>query len=318
MQSEKINDLIFKELLKRGYSLEGNTRIWNIADSKLWYLTPKQAQAYLDLEKSSEYNTAVNKFQSEELMKKNASQILKELKDETAINIVDLGCGDGKKAAELVKKFPSKIKIRYCPIDISSFMVEKAIQTFSQLNLGEIIEFQYNISDFENLENVTPLLRKGQFRRNLFLLLGNTLGNFEITDLLYAIRGSMETKDLLLVDTAVADEKITEKAELQSKNKLVEEFLIQITSQIGLKREDVEYGARFKNQRVEFFFAIKNNKKIKFQDKTINFNIGDQIIVAIAYKHNIEDLKTYFNIYFTKADILLSNDKSQAFILCQK
>ena len=32
--SLKINDLIIKELIKRGYSLEGNTRIWNIADSK--------------------------------------------------------------------------------------------------------------------------------------------------------------------------------------------------------------------------------------------------------------------------------------------
>ena len=40
----QINDLIFKELIKRGYSLEGKTRIWNIADSKLWYLTPEQAQ----------------------------------------------------------------------------------------------------------------------------------------------------------------------------------------------------------------------------------------------------------------------------------
>jgi len=40
VNNSKINDLIFKELLKRGYSLEGNTRIWNLADSKLWYLTP--------------------------------------------------------------------------------------------------------------------------------------------------------------------------------------------------------------------------------------------------------------------------------------
>ena len=51
-QSQKINDLIFRELVKRGYSLEGNTRIWNIADSKLWYLTPEQAQGFLDLEAS--------------------------------------------------------------------------------------------------------------------------------------------------------------------------------------------------------------------------------------------------------------------------
>ena len=54
--SQKINDLIFRELIKRGYSLEGNTRIWNIADSKLWYLTPEQAKAYLDLEELKEIN----------------------------------------------------------------------------------------------------------------------------------------------------------------------------------------------------------------------------------------------------------------------
>jgi hypothetical protein len=54
-KSPQINDLIFKELIKRGYSLEGNTRIWNIADSKLWYLTPDQSQAYLDLERSQRY-----------------------------------------------------------------------------------------------------------------------------------------------------------------------------------------------------------------------------------------------------------------------
>ena len=49
-----INDLIFKELIKRGYSLEGNTRVWNIADSKLWYLTPEQSEAFLDIEKGKE------------------------------------------------------------------------------------------------------------------------------------------------------------------------------------------------------------------------------------------------------------------------
>lgn len=55
----QINDLIFKELIKRGYSLEGNTRVWNIADSKLWYLTDEQAQGFLDLEKSEDYQKKI-------------------------------------------------------------------------------------------------------------------------------------------------------------------------------------------------------------------------------------------------------------------
>ena len=53
-QGEKwqVNPLILKELIKGGYSLEGNVKFWNIADSKLWYLTPEQAEAYLNMEKS--------------------------------------------------------------------------------------------------------------------------------------------------------------------------------------------------------------------------------------------------------------------------
>ena len=72
---QKINDLIFKELIKRGYSLEGNTRIWNIADSKLWYLTPKQSQAFLDLEQSTAYQKEI--IQKEiDLINKNLCEIL--------------------------------------------------------------------------------------------------------------------------------------------------------------------------------------------------------------------------------------------------
>ena len=313
-----INDLIFKELLKRGYALEGNTRVWNIADSKLWYLTPSQAQAYLDLENSGEYSKVTNQKLGEDLMVDNASELLERI-GKDPINVVDLGCGDGKKAAKLIKAFRGKIKMRYCPIDISSYMVKEAIATFSQLNLtDEIVQFQWNISDFENLENVAPLLTTGEFKKNLFLLLGNTLGNFEIHELLYEIRSAMKDGDILLVDTAVADEKVQERAQSQSKNQYVNKFLIQIPLQLGLTREDLEYGARFKNSRIEFYYTIKNDKTINFQDRTLIFNAGDQIVVAIAYKHDKDLIRSYFNMYFTEVLMKLSKDKAQAFILCKK
>lgn len=313
----QVNDLIFKELMKRGYSLEGRTRVWNIADSKLWYLTPEQAQAYLDLENSKDYNKAVNKDQGESLMTSNAQRITEKV-GKSPINIVDLGCGDGKKAANLVAAFKKKIKFRYCPIDISGYMVEKASETFSNLNAGEIVEFQYNISDFENLENITPLLSRGKFKKSLFLLLGNTLGNFEINDFLYQIRSAMRDGDLLLVDTAVADEKIVEKTQLQAKNSMVNNFLRHIPMQLGLDSSEVQYDARFKNSRVEFYYILTCDKNVVFQGKTVQFYKGDQIIVAIAYKHREEDIRTYFNMYFREAEIVLSKDKAQAFILCTK
>ena len=315
--AEKVNDLIFKELIKRGYSLEGNTRIWNIADSKLWYLTPNQSQAYLDLENSEKYIKAVEEDEGQQVIEDQAHDIIEWAKGEP-INVVDLGCGDGKKASGLIKAFEGKLEVKYCPIDISSYMVKKAIETFSKEDIAEVMEFQYNISDFENLDNVMHLLNMGKYKKSLILLLGNTLGNFEINELLYEIRSSMKGTDLLLIDTAMADEKIEDRVKAQSENEDVDNFLIQMPLQLGLEKEDLKYNTRFKNYRVEFYYIIKNDKTINHNEKEVVFNKGDQIIVAVAYKYDEKDLLSYLNLYFNSAQTTFSSDKAKVVALCKK
>ena len=156
-KTPQINDLIFKELIKRGYSLEGNTRIWNIADSKLWYLTPDQAQALLDLEDEEEYKKTVTQ-QEIDLINNNIEEILRKFKNEP-INVIDIGCGDGRKAAMFIEKFKGT-KIRYCTIDISSYMVNKAIRRVKEIStVEEVVEFQWNISDFEQIGSNSPIFK---------------------------------------------------------------------------------------------------------------------------------------------------------------
>jgi uncharacterized SAM-dependent methyltransferase len=317
----QINDLIFKELIKRGYSLEGNTRVWNIADSKLWYLTPEQAQGYLDLENDTSYQKQTGQPQAEDLIESNMKEIVEEVGNEP-INIVDLGCGDGSKAIkiiELLRMINQNIKIRYCPIDISGYMVQKAIETvLSKKNVNEIIEFQYNISDFENLENVTPLLNTGEYKKNVFLLLGNTLGNFDIHELLYEIRNAMKLDDIFLVDTAVDDNKQEERAAAYRKNKRFNDFLVNVPLQLGLDKDEVEWGTRWRSQRIEYYYTVLKQKIIRFQEKEIAFNKGDQIIIAYSYKHKKDNLLTYFNMHFKQVSLNISKDKSKALVICKK
>lgn len=313
--SQQINDLIFKELIKRGYSLEGNTRIWNIADSKLWYLKPEQSQAYLDLEGSKTYQTEI--IQKEiDLINGNIEEILSKMKGEN-LNIIDLGCGDGKKAKIFVEHLKGKVKLRYCPVDISSYMVGKAIKNVKEIDAGEIVEFQWNISDFENIENISILLRQGKFKKNLSLLLGNTLGNFEINELLYEIRSSMKGGDFLLIGNGL-DNRRPEDILKSYNTKEVNEFLIHIPLQLGLSRKDVKLGTRFANSRVELYYTIQNKKTIKFQDKEVVFNKGDQILVSVSYKYNKEDFIGFLNLYFDDVMAKVSEDGSYALALCKK
>ena len=312
----QVNDLIFKELIKRGYSLEGKTRVWNIADSKLWYLTPEQAQAFLDLEKSKDYQGDV--IQKEvDLIKANMEKLVRRIKSK-AVNIIDLGCGDGKKAVLFIQNLTKKgIKVRYCPIDISNYMVEKALEQVRKLNMSEVIECQWNISDFENLENITSLLRKEKVGCNIFLLLGNTLGNFEINELMYEIRSSMREGDVLVIGNGL-DTRKPDAILKAYNNDLLDNLLIRTLTQIGLKRDELEYSARFRNSRVEMYYTMKKDKKIEFLDKHVNLNKGDQIVVAVSYKYDKSDFKSFMKIYFDDLDIFMSRDNSYALALCRK
>jgi len=318
-EKPKINDLIFKELIKRGYSLEGNTRIWNIADSKLWYLTPEQSQGYLGLDSDDTYKRDIGTSQGEELIESFAEQIIDTIGDQP-FNIVDLGCGDGKRGAHLIevlKRLKPDLKIRYCPIDISGYMVEKAIETFKDQDV-EVLELQYNISDFDNLINVMPLLKKDGFKKNLILLLGNTLGNFEIHELLYEIETSMDKEDVFVVDMIAEDNNQVERADSYAKNKRFNEWLIHVPVQLGLSQEDVEIQARWKKPRIEVYYKIKNDKRIIFQNKELTFHEGDQLIVVVGYKYTEKELNSFLKMYFEDVSIKVSKDKTKITSLCKK
>lgn len=314
-QGQQINDLIFRELIKRGYSLEGNTRIWNIADSKLWYLTPDQAQGFLDLEASADYQQDV--IQKEiDLVNNNIEEILDKVGKDN-LNIIDLGCGDGKKAIIFTEHFKGKVKLRYCPVDISGYMVEKAMAKIRKADVGEVVDFQWNISDFENIENISLLLRQGEFKKNLMLLLGNTLGNFEINELLYEIRSSMKGGDFLLVGNGL-DNRKSEDILKAYDNKYLDKMLVKTLTQIGLEKDNLEYGARFNNSRIEMYYTIKENCEIKFLKKEVQFNKGDQIVVSTSYKYNKEDFIGFLNLYFDDVMAKVSEDGSYALALCKK
>lgn len=312
----QVNDLIFKELIKRGYSLEGKTRVWNIADSKLWYLAPEQAQAFLDLEQSKEYQRDV--IQKEiDLINGNIDEILKGVGKGTPVNIIDIGCGDGKKAVLFIEELKDKLKIRYCPIDISNYMIDKALTRIKKLKVEEVVKFQWNVSDFENLENVTPLLRNSDYKRNLLLLLGNTLGNFEINELLYTLHASMSDDDFLLIGNGL-DNRHPDEIVNSYNTKEVNNFLVKIITQIGLDEKDVEFGVRFRNSRIECYYTLLNDKKIAFQDKTVYFSKWDQIIVALSYKYSKENFKKFLGFYFDDVKMHVSADGSYALALCMK
>lgn len=310
----RVNDLIFKELLKRGYKLEGKIRVWDVADSKLWYLTPKQAQGFLDLSKTDGYkNVIINNEIS--LIVKHMEDFVYALRNRSC-NIIDLGCGDGQKASLFIEKLAARINIRYCPVDISSYMVSRAAKTIRKKKVGEVLEFKWNISDFENLDNITPLFRDSNFDTHFMMLLGNTLGNFSREDILHGIKKSMNKNDILLIGNGLINghKDWTE----EYKDNLINKWLIQIPQQLGLSKNDIVYDVRFVNSRVEELYILKNDKTVKHLGRSLNFRKGDMIIAAISYKYTESEFKKIIKKFFSDVKIYLNDNKSYALALCRR
>lgn len=317
MATKGVNGLIFKELIKRGYSLEGNTRVWNIADSKLWYLTPEQARAYLAAEDSEDYKRVMVDNEIN-LLNKTMPEIMEKLHFGEEITMVDVGCGDGKKAIVPINVLKEKHKIKYCPIDISSYMVTKAIKNISKLDsVDEIIDFHWNVSDFENLENVTELLRQGN--KELFIMfLGSTLGNFDTHDLLYAFQNSMRSGDSLLIGVSLDENRNPEKVAESYINPEADHFMSHVLIELGFKKSEIEFGARYRNGRVECFYTINVEKTIKFQEREIVFQKGDQVVVSYSNKYNQKELDRIIELYFDNYKFYTNKEKDWALILCKK
>ena len=183
--------------------------------------------------------------------------------------------------------------------------------------MPEVVEFQWNVSDFENLENISQLLRRGVFKNNLILLLGNTLGNFEINELMYEIRSSMKPGDYLLIGNGLDNRNVDEIVKSYN-NENMHKFLIRTLTQIGFDPLELEFGVRFANSRVEMYYTIKKNKVIYFQGKSIRFNKGDQIVVAVSYKYESDEFRSFMQIYFDDVNFYISDDDAYALVLCRK
>lgn len=313
----KIHPLIFRELIRRGYSLEGKTRVWNIADSKLEFITSEQAKTYLSITSSEDY-TSKEPSRESVLVHRHLAGILGRFKSDS-LNIIDLGCGNGKKAAFIINKLQGLKRVRYFPVDISSHMVETAISNVKHLKNAEIVDVSWNISDFENLQNISRLFDKSLFKHNVFLLLGNTLSNFDIHELLYEIKESMHQGDFLLLGNSLYNYRSDKEIIAPYRNNAkYESFFSYMPLQLGLSSEDIVFDVRFRNSRIEFFFTLKHNVTVTFNHKTVSFSKGDQIIAGMFYRYPQKDFLNYLSMYFDKQTNFFSDDGLYLLSLCQK
>jgi len=252
-----------------------------------------------------------------DLITKRVGDFLNTFDKDIAINIVDIGCGDGAPAYpiadELVK---DNRKFTYIPIDISTQLLKIASDNFkSKYSDIEIVPYEL---DFE-LGNFTEAIfqHKSDNSVNLLLFLGSTLGNFsDMGRILTNFRDSMGANDYLLIGMELVN---FAKIENLIPHYTVDEVVslaYMIPEQIGIDSKTSSYEVAWndKKNQIELSARMKDGLSVKIQQEDIELEKNEKILLARSVKFS----EAAFTKLVSEVDLrneLLTVNKNRSYLL---
>jgi excisionase family DNA binding protein len=270
------------------------------------------ADGYINFPRGKEVAGESEYMMMEELQSRLAGLLVKK-----KFNLLDLGPGDGRKAAYFISH-TNNIE-GYFPLDISKRMLEISSNNiklaYPELNLETFNQ------DFEqgNIAEVTYYLHRRYQRPNLLFFLGNTIGNIsDAHRLLINMSESMTEEDLLLVGLAHYNPK---NIPLNSYN--IEEmfdWLGMVARKIGIKNSESKIYWTFNKykKQLECQLEFTRDWSGTFAGNVLTFIKGQKLLLAISRRFSKDNIFELFAQAGFKVELLVTDeDKDHAFVLCR-
>jgi uncharacterized SAM-dependent methyltransferase len=236
------------------------------------------------------------------------------------LNLVDLGCGNGLPAIEIIKEMQKQglNNVNYVSVDLSQEMLELASKNIKiELPDIQITELQL---DFESESLASQLLDIKQRTKlpNLLINLGNTLGNYvNVNSVLVNFLQSMTLDDYLIVGNGLVNDQNPQKIlsgylDVQA----LENSMTALPRELSLYNEKDDYKVLWNptQHRVEARIRLNENKQLSLAKQSITMEAGDEILIMQSRKYTESSLtKLLSNVGFRTE--LLTTNRNRSYIL---
>ncbi|MGV8130537.1 MAG: L-histidine N(alpha)-methyltransferase [Candidatus Pacearchaeota archaeon] len=315
-----LHDMLLSAFLKNGFARTNGNKSWELTDLQYLSLTDDLARGFLSFSTTPSYRKQF--FELELKIIKEHANILSEDIGNEPFNLIDIYCGDGFKAIELVKEIVSKnpkIKIRYCPLNASQYLLDLAIANMKKAGISNVTGYKPFLSsgDGRALRPIAQGLKSEGFKKNVVIILGGVIACFDINEYLFELERDMKDGDVLIIGNGV---RIGER--LVDLHKYLDgsfhNWFKHLMYGLGFSDEDFEFNARFGNSRIEFFYRLRKQITKKIDGKMVNFEPGDEFVVAHLYKYYAEEFEKFCKMYFKDSRIFTDTDKEYAVVVSKK
>lgn len=316
-----LNDLLLGAFLKNGFAQNNGNKSWELTELQYLGLTDELAKGFLSFSSTPSYRKQF--FELEVDLIKNQSSIIMENIGSESFNLIDIYCGDGLKAVELIKEINSKtggnLKIRYCPFNSSQYLIDLALSNVKKAGFSNVVSYSPYLSagDGRALRPMAEALKSEEYKKNVVIILGGVIACFDINEYLFEMNRDLDNGDVLIMGNSVrVGERLVDIHKY--KNPIFHSWFKHLMFGLGFSEEDIEFDARFDNSRIEFFYKLKKEITKKIGEKKVIFKPGDEFVVAALYKYYAEEFEKFCKMYFKDPQILTDKDNEYALVICKK
>jgi len=208
-----------------------------------------------------------------------------------AIDFISLGPGSGEKDKKIISNLiSSKYTHWYYPIDISSHLLFQTLKKMTSEFDDTKLKVKGIRANFKSIERLKFIY---QFTNhiNVFLLLGNTLGNYNETELLNTIRNSMFKDDILVLELNRYTNNLNSTDKYS--NSSYHDFILEPLKSIGLypnkdqlKFEEVEENI----SSIDGAIRVSANYYLSSNDKENLGSETNKIMITHSTRYNSQQL----------------------------
>tara|TARA_Y100000034_G_scaffold88208_1_gene105845 strand:+ start:771 stop:1889 length:1119 start_codon:yes stop_codon:yes gene_type:complete len=311
-----IKENLFNEIVKKGYQEVNGNKVYDLSNREFLYLNEDLARSFLAARAHPRYKEIiVNK--ELELIKDHVNETLGEEMNEEAFNLIDIGCGDGTKAKAFLEALKTDQKVKFCPTNVNEYLVNLAMENVKGAGFENVVGYKGVVSGFDCTDEVSSEIRSSDFRRNVLLLLGSVLASYDINDYLFNLTQAMLPGDYLIIGNGIRKGERFGNVD-NYKHPGFNKWFGHLMTGIGFEEDEVEYDARFANDRVEGFYKVKKDKEIEHEGKKIEFKQGDEIVVAGLHKYYETELEKFCKMYFSEVKLYKDKDEEYSLVFCKK
>lgn len=241
-------------------------------------------------------------------MKKRINDFISTLDTSNAVNIVDIGCGNGYPVYPLIEELLTRdIKVTYVPMDISQEMLDLAVRNVNK-DFGvdsKPIQIDFELGQFSDV--MYEIKQNGSV--NLMLFFGSTLGNHsDLTRVLSNFRDSMTSRDYLIIGVELTNLAKVNRIIPQYEGGDVKKFVTHTLRHLGILKYDTEASWNENTSRVEIHAKLKKDININIANENFVLRKDESILLARSIKFTEYTATKLFSDVGFRTELLTTNE----------